>query len=222
MPTTERSSDVTADRTSRSANGSSVEQSVGGYWWQSYSWPKRRHAVRAQELHHLLVILQRALGSEWMTMENVLSLLNAVDPEQMVRDLLAGTGSQTYPSRTCARCGNSFLPTGPNHKSCHACKPRAYREMNAKRQRRFRKKITRLGVTILGLGPHNVARKAGRKTALEGVGSSTPRPTLRSPVLNAVLGAFRQRHLFDYTLRNLPGGLRPELRFRFQLLVPGP
>jgi hypothetical protein len=69
-------------------------------------------------VHELLLRVQDALGSGWITPEHVCALLDAENPEAVVANWL-----QTRAGRACSRCGMRFIPASPTQRRCSACRP---------------------------------------------------------------------------------------------------
>lgn len=58
-------------------------------WWLGVTW--LRHRQRVCEMHPLLVELQDARGPAFLTCGHVLDVLDANDPDALVRSWMAGT-----------------------------------------------------------------------------------------------------------------------------------
>lgn len=73
-------------------------------WWLGTVWFHHRHAV--ETVHPLLVDLQDARGSAFMTCGHVLDVLDAKDPAALVRSWIDATptrrGQFGLPARTCS------------------------------------------------------------------------------------------------------------------------
>lgn len=72
------------------------------WWWLKTTWRRHRHA--AVKVHPLLVYLQEARGWAFMTVEHVVAVLNAKDPDALVERWVAVTPpsrSLGLPHRTC-------------------------------------------------------------------------------------------------------------------------
>ncbi len=101
-------------------------------WWLECRWlPQHRHTVAA--VQSLLSQAQQSLGPQWMTTEHVVAVLDAADPETVVRNWLAGRGTGA-----CHRCGGRFTPNSPAQKFCEDCRPGAYRKAEREKKRRQR------------------------------------------------------------------------------------
>ena len=77
-------------------------------WWLATTWLRHRNPLEA--VHPLLVCLQEARGTAFMTCGHVLEALDAMDPEAVVRAWIGGTAPTPsarrrplgLPDRTCA------------------------------------------------------------------------------------------------------------------------
>lgn len=76
-------------------------ENTGDHWWLGTTWLRHRHAIEA--VHPLLVALGEARGSAFMTCGHVLDVLDANDPEALVRGWIETrpSGKLGLPGRTC-------------------------------------------------------------------------------------------------------------------------
>jgi hypothetical protein len=67
----------------------STSRADRSYWWLQTSWLGHRNTI--ENVHPLLIALQDARGTGFMTAQHVVDVLNAKDPDSLVRKLINAT-----------------------------------------------------------------------------------------------------------------------------------
>jgi hypothetical protein len=60
-----------------------VSRTARSYWWLQTDWLRHRNTI--EDVHPLLVVLQEARGTGFLTVEHVLAILDAPDSDVRIR-----------------------------------------------------------------------------------------------------------------------------------------
>jgi hypothetical protein len=77
-----------------------VSRTARSYWWLQTDWLRHRNTI--EDVHPLLVVLQDARGTGFMTIEHVTTVLDSRNPEGQVRQWTEErpSGLPAQPTRT--------------------------------------------------------------------------------------------------------------------------
>ncbi len=113
------------------------------WWWRETTWLKHRHTVA--EIHPLLVSIHHARGRSFMTVEHVVAVLDAEDPEALVRKWIGSAPPHErllgLPDRACVyeeggeKCDRPVQAVNAKYCAFHAA---------ASRRRSTRRAVRRL------------------------------------------------------------------------------
>jgi hypothetical protein len=107
------------------------------HWWLWTTWQPHRHT--AEEVHPLLVELQEARGVSFMTSEHVVAVLDAKDPETLVRSWRGDRTMAVSGQHRCKWPGCQREVSAPNAKYCglHAAESKRRADRESYRRGRY-------------------------------------------------------------------------------------
>lgn len=112
-------------------------------WWEC-RWLHHRHAV--EDVHPLLEEVQRQRGTGFMTVEHILAVLDAKDPDALVASWIGGEAISGVPMKRRCRwrgCRKEKVGDGPAAKYCALHADRAKRTARREATRQWRGRKTR-------------------------------------------------------------------------------
>ncbi len=105
------------------------------YWWLGTKWQRHRHPIK--DVHPLLARLDAVLGPGWMTVDHVVTVLDAPDPASLVARWLTSRRKHQHTRRRCAYEQCSEQVRSINAKYCEVHAELRQREAHRQAQKRY-------------------------------------------------------------------------------------